>query len=149
MPGQAVVDLRSGWIDSPDAMAQSAAGRLVTGTVRTSDKFYDFLSGSIVCDRSFRWRWKYWDPHMADEIVGQRGHDTRERRYHFDLVRNGTVIRDPGGLVLRDDKQAIAVGEKLARKLLIRRSELRGRHCSIRVCNEMGLELALVEVDVS
>jgi hypothetical protein len=86
---------------------------------------------------------------MADAAVRNGASTSEGRRYHFDLIRNGTVIRDPAGLVLRDSKHAVAVGEKLAKKLFIKRSMLRGSSCLVRICDEHGLELAKVEVDVS
>jgi hypothetical protein len=89
------------------------------------------------------------ESHMLDEAVVKGPHKAQGRRYHFDLIRDGAVIRDPGGLVMRDDKHAVAVGEKLARTLFVQRSELRGRHCSIKVRDERGLELAQIEVDAS
>lgn len=86
---------------------------------------------------------------MSEETVVRGPHKAQGRRYHFDLVRNGAVIRDPGGLLMRDDKHAVAVGEKLARTLFVQRSELRGRRCLIKVRDERGLELAQIEVDAS
>jgi hypothetical protein len=59
------------------------------------------------------------------------------------------MLKDPGGLVLPDDSHAVEMGERLARTLLIQRSNLRGRRCCIKVRDDRGKELALVAVDMS
>ena len=84
---------------------------------------------------------------MSNAVVRDAGtHGSPGRRYYFDLFRDGTVVKDPGGLILRDDAHAVLVGEQLGRTLL-QRNDLRGRKCSIRVRDERGNELQRVKVD--
>lgn len=68
-------------------------------------------------------------------------------RYHFDLVDSKTVA-DEGGAELADDIEALDVAEKIARRLLVERPELKGRHFSILVTNEDGEEIGRVPLEV-
>jgi hypothetical protein len=67
--------------------------------------------------------------------------------YHFDLVDSETVA-DEGGADLPDDIKALDVAEKIARRLLEERPELKGRHFSILVTNEEGEEIGRMPLDV-
>ncbi len=44
---------------------------------------------------------------MSDEAAVKSIHNAQGRRYHFDLVRNGAVVRDPGGLILRGKRRRV------------------------------------------
>ena len=68
-------------------------------------------------------------------------------RYHFDLVDSRTVT-DEGGAELPDDIQALDVAEKIARRLLEERPELRGRRFSILVTNQDGEEVGRMLLDI-
>jgi len=57
-------------------------------------------------------------------------------KYHFDLVDSKTVA-DEGGQELCDDTLAMDVAEEIARRLLTEHPELKDRHYSILVSNEM------------
>lgn len=86
---------------------------------------------------------------MSNAVIHDAsGHGPSGRRYYFDLVRDGTVVRDPGGLVLRDDAHAIDAAEQLARTLR-ERSDLQGRRCAIHVRDERGKEFQRVVVEAS
>ncbi|MGY3037037.1 hypothetical protein ACVIIV_006207 [Bradyrhizobium sp. USDA 4354] len=68
-------------------------------------------------------------------------------RYHFDLVDSKTVA-DEEGAELPDDIKAMDVAEEIARRLLEKRPELKGRHFSILVTNEDGEEIGRLPLDV-
>jgi hypothetical protein len=68
-------------------------------------------------------------------------------RYHFDLVDSKTVA-DEGGAEASDDIMAMDIAEKIARRLVRERPELKNRHYSILVSNEAGEEVCRVPLDI-
>lgn len=57
-------------------------------------------------------------------------------------------MTDEGGAELPDDIQALDVAEKIARRLLEERPELRGRRFSILVTNQDGEEVGRMLLDI-
>ena len=57
-------------------------------------------------------------------------------------------MTDEGGAELPDDIQALDVAEKIARRLLEERPELRGRRFSILVTNQDGEEVGRMPLDI-
>lgn len=86
---------------------------------------------------------------MSNEAIIKHLHTPSGRRYHFDLIRDGEVVRDPGGILLRDDDHAVTVAQQLAHDLVMRRANLNGRNCSIKVRDDRGHELRHVIVNLS
>jgi hypothetical protein len=67
--------------------------------------------------------------------------------YHFDLV-NTKTITDQGGAVLTDDIEAMDSADKMARRILDERPDLKTRHYAILVTNEDGDEICRLPLEV-
>lgn len=67
--------------------------------------------------------------------------------YHFDLVDTKTVTGQ-GGAELPDDIAAMDSADKLARRVLCERPDLKGRHCSVLVTNEAGDEVCRLPLEI-
>jgi hypothetical protein len=67
--------------------------------------------------------------------------------YHFDLV-NTKTITDEGGAELSDDIAAMDSADRIARRLLGERPDLKNRHYSILVTNEDGDEICRLPLDI-
>ena len=67
--------------------------------------------------------------------------------YHFDLVNTKTIV-DQGYAELLDDVEAMNSADRIARRILNKRPELRKRHFAILITNENGNEICRLPLDV-
>ena len=71
----------------------------------------------------------------------------RMSRFFFDLLFDGKILLDPGGMIFSGTNGAKSAADKLAHHLMIGRAELRGIGSCVRVRNERGEEIHRSPID--